>query len=596
MNIQKKLFLIPLAFIFLAVLVQAASVTTSLFYDSTTSNSTKIVNGQSIGVIISADSVLEASMRITLNLINSSGSLVNNLLNTYTTKDSYSNYLILGSAAYLVPGNYTIVSTVTGASGQSSSNFLKLEVLPQALGNNPPIITSTPPSQVNKSTLFTYQVTATDADNDPLTYTLTQNPTWISMNSSGFMSGLAPNVPSDTNYVITLQVSDGKTFVTQTFTLTVKNVTVGTNPDTTPPVVTIVSPQNNQVFNVSTVPLSITTNKNSSSASYTLSNGTTSINFSMAQTSSISFSGSIFLPDGNYSVIFYATDLAGNLGKSSAINFSVNTTVPGNPNPPIITVVSPKNNQFFNTSTASFSITTNKNISNAWLVLDGLNNFSLSKVTSTNFAQSFVFANGNHTAVFYATDLAGNVGVSSVINFTIDTIAPVVNIISPQNGTNYTSNVTSINFTAIDANLATCWYSIDGGLTIILTQCNAPITNITSIQGTNTWIVYAVDAAGNQASQSVTFNVNTSSGGSSGGAVGGVSRKTSGTNAVTDLSFENQQYSNQFLPGKGIQTESNTTGNTAVSGSALKTFLIILLLACLLLFGILAFFLISREE
>jgi len=97
----KKLLLIPLMFVFLAVFVQAASVTTSLLYDSTDSDSLQITNTDYFGVIISADSEFEASMTINLDLLDSSGNLVKNLFNVYTTSDSYSKFLTLGKTAYI---------------------------------------------------------------------------------------------------------------------------------------------------------------------------------------------------------------------------------------------------------------------------------------------------------------------------------------------------------------------------------------------------------------------------------------------------------------------------------------------------------------
>ncbi|MCX6749154.1 MAG: putative Ig domain-containing protein, partial [Candidatus Pacearchaeota archaeon] len=88
-----------------------------------------------------------------------------------------------------------------------------------------------------------------------------------------------------------------------------------------------------------------------------------------------------------------------------------------------------------------------------------------------------------------------------------DTTPPVINIISPINLANYTSHIISINYTATDANLATCWYSLDNGVTNINVACNSLITGITSVEGSNTWTIYANDTSGNIASQTVTFTV-----------------------------------------------------------------------------------------
>ena len=207
----KKLLLIPLMFVFLAVFVQAASVTTSLLYDSTDSDSLQITNTDYFGVIISADSEFEASMTINLDLLDSSGNLVKNLFNVYTTSDSYLKFLTLGKTAYIGSGSYTLVSTVTAASGQNATDVLFLEVLPQTSGNHPPIITSSPVTQINESQNYAYQVVATDADGDTLTYSLTQAPNWLSINSqTGLITGVAPNVNADNNFPVSILVSDGQ--------------------------------------------------------------------------------------------------------------------------------------------------------------------------------------------------------------------------------------------------------------------------------------------------------------------------------------------------------------------------------------------------
>ena len=86
-------------------------------------------------------------------------------------------------------------------------------------------ITSAPITQVNENTNYAYQVTATDADGNTLTYSLTQAPSWLSINSqTGLISGTAPLVSANSNFSIIISVSDGATSVTQTYVLTVNNI------------------------------------------------------------------------------------------------------------------------------------------------------------------------------------------------------------------------------------------------------------------------------------------------------------------------------------------------------------------------------------
>ncbi|MCH8904965.1 MAG: putative Ig domain-containing protein, partial [Bacteroidetes bacterium] len=59
-------------------------------------------------------------------------------------------------------------------------------------------------------TVYSYQVFATDADNDVLSYSLSSSsPSWLSINvNTGLISGTSPSVTQDTQYVITVQVDD----------------------------------------------------------------------------------------------------------------------------------------------------------------------------------------------------------------------------------------------------------------------------------------------------------------------------------------------------------------------------------------------------
>ena len=223
-----KLLLISLALIFLISLVSfasAASVITNIFYDSTTERNATIPYGEQIGLIISADSIFEDNMTLSVDLLDSNGDFIRNLLSVFTTSDSYSNYIILGPTLYNSTGDYKIISTITAASGQTDTDELTLSVNAPATGNNAPVIISIPVTQVNESQVYVYQVTATDADNDALTYTLTQNPSWLSINSgTGLISGTAPSVDSNTDFAVTVQVSDGEDTATQFYVITVLNV------------------------------------------------------------------------------------------------------------------------------------------------------------------------------------------------------------------------------------------------------------------------------------------------------------------------------------------------------------------------------------
>jgi len=77
--------------------------------------------------------------------------------------------------------------------------------------NRPPTISGTPATNAKQGTAYAFQPTAADADNDALTFTIANRPTWATFNAStGRLSGTpgATNIRTYSNIVIS--VSDGK--------------------------------------------------------------------------------------------------------------------------------------------------------------------------------------------------------------------------------------------------------------------------------------------------------------------------------------------------------------------------------------------------
>ncbi len=92
-----------------------------------------------------------------------------------------------------------------------------------------------------------------------------------------------------------------------------------------------------------------------------------------------------------------------------------------------------------------------------------------------------------------------------------DTTPPEIDITYPEQDTTYGEFVTKLKYNLSDEYPDSSWYSIDGGLTKILAPWNSDTTiaGLNSEQGENRWIVYAKDKAGNEASDTVRFNVDT---------------------------------------------------------------------------------------
>ena len=71
--------------------------------------------------------------------------------------------------------------------GQDTQNYTL--VISAATGNQNPVITTTAITSVTENTTYIYDVDATDADGDTLTYSLTTSPTGMGINAaSGFIT------------------------------------------------------------------------------------------------------------------------------------------------------------------------------------------------------------------------------------------------------------------------------------------------------------------------------------------------------------------------------------------------------------------------
>jgi len=193
--------------------------------NNTASNFLTILNGNNAIINFTAGSQNENNMTVNLNLIDSIGNVIFNIAAFTTNASSYNNQFDITNAMYAGIGNYTILANVTGASGASTTAELGLEVINQIGVNNPPIITSAALTTVNEGSAYNYQVMATDIDNDTLTFSLMNAPAWLSINSTtGLISGVAPIINADTDYNVTVMVSDGTYTVMQPYVLTVVNI------------------------------------------------------------------------------------------------------------------------------------------------------------------------------------------------------------------------------------------------------------------------------------------------------------------------------------------------------------------------------------
>lgn len=235
--------------------------------------------------------------------------------------------------------------------------------------------------------------------------------------------------------------------------------------------VSIQSPEN-KTYNIKNVPLSFTANRLTRKISYSL-DGTSNIAISSNTTL-------VGLSEGTHSITVHAEDYYGNTSSSNPIYFSVDTI------PPNLKILSPENKTYA-TSLVPLSFTVDESTSLTTYSLDGQ-----TSVAVTGNATLFGLADGSHSIVVYANDLAGNIGSSGTIQFTVDTTPPRILILSPQNITYETSDV-SLNFT-VNEPVSQITYNLDEQGTVNISG-NTTLTALPA--GLHHIVVYANDTVGN---------------------------------------------------------------------------------------------------
>ncbi len=103
----------------------------------------------------------------------------------------------------------------------SSGNTDYLNSASVTIQNSAPVITSSAETSATIDSSYSYNVDATDADSDTLTYSLTTAPDGMTINSATGLISWTPNASQEGSNSVTVSVSDGTATDTQSFTITV---------------------------------------------------------------------------------------------------------------------------------------------------------------------------------------------------------------------------------------------------------------------------------------------------------------------------------------------------------------------------------------
>jgi len=253
--------------------------------------------------------------------------------------------------------------------------------------------------------------------------------------------------------------------------------------DTTSPTVSVLSPEN-KTYAATDVPLTFTVDESTSWMGYSLDG---QANVTSGNTTLTSLS------DGTHYVVVYANDTVGNMGASSMVYFTVDTTSP------TVSVLSPENKTYVVTD-VSLTFTVDESTSWMGYSLDGSAN-----VTVTGNTTLTSLSDGMHSLIVYTSDIAGNIGSSDMAYFTMDATLPNISILSPENKTYDTTDI-PLTFT-VDESVSWMAYSLDGQANVTIIE-DITLTGLSD--GSHSLIVYGRDTAGNTGvSGTIHFSITT---------------------------------------------------------------------------------------
>ncbi len=164
--------------------------------------------------------------------------------------------------------------------------------------------------------------------------------------------------------------------------------------------------------------------------------------------------------------------------------------------PPKIEITSPQNKTY---TEVSLSFTVNRGVDWIGYCIDGWRNIT---VTGTGSVILPTINQGSHFITMYANDTSGNMGTSNTVYFSIDSLAPIIEILAPTN-TTYDSTDIQLSF-KVNENVTSITYSLDGQNQIPLPG-NMTVPALTS--GSHRLTIYATDEMGNTGIKTVYFSI-----------------------------------------------------------------------------------------
>ncbi len=443
---------------------------------------------------------MDAPMTVNIKLYDSNSDLVytfkdNSVISTPCTQNGnpisgtacYAGINTIDSSVYENHGFYEVIMTYSDVDGYSTSHSLSLTI--QSAINHAPILSYIGDKSTNENQKLQFYVSATDADEDALTYSASGLPSGASFNPSTRKFLWTPTYKQSGIYYVTFTVDDETDTDSEKIKITVDNV--NRNPTITSSPITQVNEGESYNYNVDA------TDADGDTLTYSLPKKPSWLSIN-SNTGVITGTAPKVYQDTDYDITIKVKD-----GKGGSDTQSYTLTVKnvvGQDCLPTITIIGASVINIY------VGTTYNDQGATAWDMEDG----NLTDYIITTGLPIDTNSPGIYQITYTVEDSFGHIvtAIRAVKVIKIpDTTPPIIIITSPEDGQTYDSHVTELTYTVTDEHLDSCWYSVDGGETTVDIVCNEIITGLQSVEGSNTWTVYAKDSYNNEASASVTFIV-----------------------------------------------------------------------------------------
>ncbi len=230
---------------------------------------------------------------------------------------------------------------------------------------------------------------------------------------------------------------------------------------------------------------------------YSLNNGV--INYSMTNIGNNWNATNATMSQGSHTATFYCNDTSNNLNNTESIVFFIDSINPS------ITISYPQN-VTYSTNVTSLNYTyTEINKGYCWWSLNNGVTNSSSILMGNNFT-NINSAESSNNLIFYCNDTLNNQNQTS-ITYWQDSIKPNILIAFPTNNTNSTNTGLDINYTRLDTNLASCWYSNDSMSSNSSLENCINLTTIIWSEGQHNATIWVNDSVGNLNFSSVSFRI-----------------------------------------------------------------------------------------